>query len=224
MVTATLDRPSTSRLPRLPALVAGLALVAMAVVAALANFVVLEGLVTPGDAATTATDIAGSEGVFRLGIAGFVIVALLDLLVAWALYELFRPIQAGVALVAGWLRAAYVPVLVVATGELTGALGASTDADVLESVEAFQRIWDLGIILFAVHLALVAWLTWRVGGRTPRAIGVLAGIAAVGYLVDAFGSVLVAGYSLELALFTFVGELAFIVWLLVVGFRRPTRA
>ena len=67
-------------------LVAGVGLMVMAALAGFGNFVVVEGLVTPGDAATTADDISASEGMFRLGVLGLYLVVVLDVVVAWALF------------------------------------------------------------------------------------------------------------------------------------------
>jgi hypothetical protein len=203
-----------SPVPRRAALIGGLALLVMAIVAGWANFIVIEGLTTPGDAAATARDIAASEGTFRLGVAAFAVVAILDVVVAWALYEVFKSANRGVSAVAGWMRAVYGAVLAVATAQLLGALGAVSDAEVLDSVEAFQDIWNAGLALFAVHLLLIGWLAWQLGGA-PRVIGALTAIAGVGYLIDALGTFLVADYSLNVAMFTFIGELVLMAWLLL---------
>jgi hypothetical protein len=50
---------------------------------------------------------------------------------------------------------------------------------------------------------------------------VLLVVAGLGYAVDAFGSVLFAGYGANVAAFTFVGEAVLILWLLLRG-RRIT--
>lgn len=63
---------------------AGAGLLLMAALAGFGNFVAVEGLVTPGNAAQTAADIMSSEGLFRLGIASLFLVTALDVVVAWA--------------------------------------------------------------------------------------------------------------------------------------------
>ena len=71
--------------PRSAALVAGISYIPVFVVGIFANFFVLEELVVTGDAATTVNNIVGSESLFRMGIAGFVIIGIFDLVIAWAL-------------------------------------------------------------------------------------------------------------------------------------------
>jgi hypothetical protein len=55
--------------------VAGVGILLISVLAGLANFGAVEGLVTGDDATTTAHDILASEETFRLAIAAFVVVA-----------------------------------------------------------------------------------------------------------------------------------------------------
>jgi hypothetical protein len=68
---------------RQAAKIAGFGLLIMTLPAIFTNFFVLQGLVVPGDAAQTATNIIANELLFRLGIGSFVIVIILDVLVAW---------------------------------------------------------------------------------------------------------------------------------------------
>jgi hypothetical protein len=59
--------------------------------------------------------LVASEGLFRFAIAAFVVVTFLDILMAWALYLLLRPVNAALAMLVGWLRlasaAAFLPAL-----------------------------------------------------------------------------------------------------------------
>jgi hypothetical protein len=231
-------RPSTTETSvGRASVIAGLALLLMTALAVFANFVVLDGLVTPGDATGTATAILGAEGTFRLGIASLFVVAVLDLTVAWALYTVFKPVNAGIALLSGWLRAVFAGIFVVAISQLTsvpqllGATGTgftteqqSTQA--LLSIEAFYNVWDGALILVGLHLVLVGYLLYKsaavqsyTSGYVPKVLGLLLALAGIGYVVDSFGRVLFAGYTFELAVFTFVGEVLLILWLLVYGRR-----
>jgi Domain of unknown function (DUF4386) len=50
--------------------IAGYGYLAISVLALFANFFVRERLIDPGDPATTAANISGSEGLFRAGLQG----------------------------------------------------------------------------------------------------------------------------------------------------------
>lgn len=75
---------------------------------------------TPGDAPTTAHDITASEGLFRLGVASLYLAALLDIVVAWALFAVFTPVHAELSRLSAWLRLAYAGVFIVALSQLAG--------------------------------------------------------------------------------------------------------
>jgi ABC-type multidrug transport system fused ATPase/permease subunit len=214
---------TTSPSMRRAALVAGLGLLLMSVLAGLSNFGVLERLVTAGDAARTANDILEAFGSFRLAIVALLLVAALDVAVAWALWVFFDRVHHTAAVLAAWCRGLYTAIFAVAISHLVAVarlLGDSqlhglTDTrvpgEVLAEIQQFDEIWSFGLGLFGVHLLLIGWLAFT-SGFVPRFIGVLVAIAGAGYLTDSLGGLLSATH-LELASFTFVGEVVLMVWL-----------
>ena len=85
-------------------------------------------------------------------------------------------------------------------------------------VDAFDIIWHVGLVLCGVHLLLIGYLAYR-SGFMSKVIGILLLVAGIGYVVDAFGLVLSAGYTADISRFTFVGEAVLIFWLLIKGRR-----
>jgi hypothetical protein len=59
----------------------------------------------------------------------------------------------------------------------------------------------------------------RAASFGQEALEIDPGDPATGYLVDSLGKILVADYTLSLAVFTFVGEVLLIVWLVWVAIR-----
>jgi hypothetical protein len=158
---------------------------------------VVDRLPVIDDAVQTAANIAASETLFRLAIASLLVTAVLDIVVAWALLKVFEPVNSGLSTLAATFRVAYAGIFVVAIAQLTGVLRLLPQAEelaaqVLSGVHAFEDIYSAGLAL-----------------------------AGLGYAVDSFGIVLFAGYALEVAAFTFVGEVVLIFWLLLRG-RRLT--
>lgn len=200
-------------------LTGGIALLLMTVFAFAGHFVAIDGLVTPGDAARTAADIAGSETLFRSGVASLLVVAMLDVIVAAALYAVFAGVNRAVAAAAAWFRVAYAAVFTVALGHLVTALGHLDDPEtVLSATETFSAVWGIGLTVFAIHLLVIGWLAIR-ADFMHSVFGVLLIVAGLGYLVDGFGAILVEGYAFQAAMLTFFGEIALIGWLLVRGVR-----
>jgi hypothetical protein len=211
---------SETRSLRAASLIAGLALALMAVLAIFGNFVAIQSLVTPGDAAQTAIDIANSEGLFRWGIASLIVIAVLDIIVAAALLRLFEPVNRGVSMTAAWFRVAYVAVYLIAVIQLVLALGLLGDPNqALRAIDAYGTIWLVGLILFGVHLLLIGYLAYR-SGFMAKVFGILLVVAGLGYIADGFVAVLVPGPTISVGQFTFVGEAALIFWLLIKGTRK----
>jgi hypothetical protein len=183
-------------------LIAGLGLLAMSVLAGFANFSVLEQVSTPDDTTTAP---------FRLAVLALVLVVALDVLVAWALREFFAPVHHAIATLAAWFRLAYAAVFLVAIAELFAAVGSQR---ALARIDEFRGVWDLGLVLFGVHLVLIGYLAHR-SRNVPTVLGVLVAVAGLGYVVDGAATVLVADYSVNLAAVTFVGEVLLMLWLLV---------
>jgi hypothetical protein len=61
-------------------------------------------VIAPGDAASTAANIMASESMFRLGIAGLVVVILLEIAITALLYVLLRPVSKALSLIAAFSR------------------------------------------------------------------------------------------------------------------------
>src|SRR5215470_17437666 len=86
--------------------VAGVLYLLIAVVAPFSMVYVPSRLIVPGDAATTASNVLASEGLFRLGIANDSIVFLIEIVLTVLLYALLKPVSKTLALVAAFSRLA----------------------------------------------------------------------------------------------------------------------
>ena len=199
----------------------------MSVVAIFGKIVAVDGLVTESDAARTATDIMASQDLFRLGIASLIVVIALDVVVAWALYRVFSPVNASLSMLAAALRLVYAGVFMVAIGQLLGVvrlLGDDSSRAVLGidqvqtqamlGITAFNDIWYVGQFLFGLHLLLIGYLAYR-SGYVPRVLGVLLAISGLGYATDSMGAVLSQSSWTDITSFTFIGEFLLALWLLI---------
>jgi hypothetical protein len=220
---------------RAASIVAGLGLLLMAVLAPIVQFNIFPSLIVPGDAKSTAVKIMASSGLFLIGICCFLVVAILDLVVAWALYILFKPVNKSLSLLAAWFRVVYAAIFAVALINLLNVSQLLTGADYLKAfgadqlyaqvvvfLSAFRYGWDIGIVFFGLHLLILGYLVFK-SGYAPKWLGILLGFllfaAGLGYLADSFGKFLVPHYSLTIAGFTFIGEVLLIFWLLWKGIK-----
>ena len=224
-ISGKLNDISTGR----AAVIAGIALILMTVLGPFANFSVLLGLLVPDDAAKTVANIMASGEKFRIGIACFLFVAVLDVIVAWALYVFLKPANKSISLLAAWFRIVYAAMLAVILVYLLEVLQLTGDgsylsafdqsqinAQVMLALNNFSTGWQFSLIIFGIHLLLLGHLFFW-SDYTPRYLGVLLAIAGLGYMTDGLGKTLVPGYDLTVAMFTFIGEVVLVFWLLIKG-------
>jgi hypothetical protein len=224
--------------PLIYARVAGFGLLLMFILAAFANFFVLEGLIVPGDAVTTANNIIAHEMLFRCGIISFIIVLILDLLVAWALYIVLQPVNKNLALRAAWLRLVYTIIFGIALNHFLSVLQLlsgekylsviGTDqlhAQVMLLINAFSNGWLIGLVFFGLHLFAIGFLIFK-SGYIPKMIGILLIISGFGYLIDSFAYFLLSDYADYKAIFLpivavpgVIAELSLTLWLVFKGIK-----
>lgn len=201
-----------------------------------ANFFVLEGLIVPENAASTAVNISESSILFRLGILSFLIMVLADLLLAWTLYLLLKPVNKNMSLLTAWFRLVNATIFGVALFHLFNVFqlaegdvytklfsADALNANIALSLDAFNHTWLIGLIFFGIHLFLLGMMIIK-SDYIPGILGVLLIIAALGYLTDSIAYMLMPDYSdyksifmLVVAIPGVVGELSFTIWLLVKG-------
>ncbi|HAM14007.1 MAG: hypothetical protein CMH38_11160 [Microbacterium sp.] len=216
---------------RTAARVAGAGYLGLFVLAIFANFVVKQGLIDASSAETTVANIQAQEGLFRVGLTAFVVVFLIDIAVAWALYVLFAPAGRTRSLLVAWFRLIYTVFLGVGAVFMflglqvaNGTTSLGADAALL-MFEAFDFAWFVGLIAFGGHLVLLGVLIIR-SGLAPRLIGGILIVAGAAYAVDTLAHILVTDYAAIssvmlgiVAIPSIVAEVTFTIWLLLSGRR-----
>lgn len=193
--------------PRTAAVIAGIGYVILFAFAVFANFFVREGLVVTDDAQATAANIAESEGLFRLGMASFLAIFLVDVVVAWGLYIVFRRANRDVSLVAAWFRLVYTVFLGVAliyffqalqflsgSGFLESFDTAQREAQALVALDTFNSAWLIGLAAFGVHLVVLGGLILH-SHAAPRVLGYVLIVAGAAYVIDTAAHSLLGNYS-----------------------------
>ena len=208
---------------RSAALTSGVLLVVLTVVAGFSFLVAVEGVLVEGDAAATAAKLADNASMVRIGAFGFFMVALIDVLLGFSLGAFFGNVDRRVANASAALRVVYGLVLAVAAFSLVGAQSAGGGPTAaLDGIDRFNSIWDPALIVFGLHLVLIAWLSFK--GSVPHWIASLVSIAGLGYIVDGIGTVVLNSWPFDVSTITFVGELILAIWLLARGGRNVVGA
>lgn len=218
--TRTMSQRSHDTSPRLAARIAGIGLLAMAILAPFAEMYVRKRLVVAGDAATTAANLAREGLLFRVGILSYIVVIILDIVVAWALHVQLKHVRADLSLVTAWFRLVYSAIFTFAVIRLLDALAPANASQMMASLDGFRTAWTVALAFFGIHLAVLGVLVF-VSGYIPKWIGVLVAIAGVGYVTDSVIGILVLGYEARVSLVTFVGEVVLMLWLLLRASKVP---
>jgi hypothetical protein len=199
---------------RTAAIITGASLLLMAILSPIAYFNTFQSLVKFDDAALTAQNILNSVGAFRTAIMLLFVVALLDIIVAWAMYIVLLPADKKLSALTAWLRVIYGVIFAFAIFQLVLALNVLSPDGVqaMSYLKAFQSIWDKALIIFGFHLLALGYLAFK-SGYVPKWLAVLIVVAGIGYVVDGFGKMFSPAYSLTISQFTFIGEVTLIFWL-----------
>jgi len=221
---------------------AGIGYFIMFVAAIFSNFIVRSDLIVAAAPAATAANILAKETLFRTGIVTDLLFILpLDIVLAWALYLFFKPVERGLALLAAWFRVVYtgiyaaallnqIIVLQLLTGDMVPAVfeAAQVDALALLFLQSFDYGWMIGFVFFGLHLGVLAYLVFR-SGFIPKVIGILLILAAIAYVADSCLRILLSDYAQFEALFQtmfslpeFIGELLLFVWIFFRGGKMKT--
>lgn len=211
------------------ALIAGIGLLVMAIAAPFAELYVLPKLIVPYMTQQTADNIQAHETLFTAAIYAYFITFICDLIVAWALYILLKPVNEHLSLLTALFRWVYTLIAIMALMNLITALQLITTpkyltifdkdqlyAQAMISIRAFKNHWYFGISLFAIHLFLLGYMVIK-STYIPKIQGVLLIITGTGYLLNSIKPYFFPSISVDFALYTFFGELIFMLWLLIKG-------
>jgi hypothetical protein len=186
-------------------------------------------LVVPGDAALTAHNILAHEQLYRLGFAADLISAVCYITVTILLYDLFRPVNRSISLLAAVFSLAgciiqalssllhLAPLVVLGGASYLSVFNVEQlQALSLLSLKLRTETISIYMVFFGCYCLLLGYLIFR-SAFMPRVIGVFMAIAGLGYLVflspplatNLFPHVLMPAGAL--------GEGSLILWLLIFG-------
>ena len=216
------------------ALTAGFGLLVMVALAPFAELYVFPKLVDWSDADQTVRNITEHRGLFLAAFFAYFITFLCDIVVAWGLWILLRPVNAAVSLLAAWMRLVYAVIALVACLKLLTVVRLTSPSgvayleaeripgDIMLLCGSFQREWGMSLVLFGLYLVVLGALVYR-SGYIPKIMGILLMIAGAGYAIDNLRGWVLPGVNLDFLMITFFGELAFMLWLLIRGWKLEER-
>ena len=193
-------------------------------------------LIVHANASATANNIAASETLFRLGIAGELIGQAGFIFVALALYDLLKGVNRRHASLMVTLIVVSIPIAFLNELNSIAALVLVRGADFLSVFEKPQREalamlflnlhhhgFVVAEIFWGLWLSPLALLVYR-SRFLPRFLGVWLALAGFAWVILSLTGILLPQYQDKVFTFTqpaFFGELAFMFWLLIKGAKPP---
>jgi hypothetical protein len=233
---ARLSRENDMSSAKNPGRFAGLLYVLTSIVGFFAMGYVPDKLIVHGNAAATAHNVAASEMLFRLGIAGELLGQTGFIFVALALYDLLKGVNQRQASLMMLLIVVSVPIVLVNELNSIAVLVLVRGTDFLSIFEEPQRD-ALAMLFLNLHhygfvIAEIFWGLWLFplallvyrSRFLPRFLGVWLGLAGFAWVILSLTGILLPEYQNQVNTYSqpaFFGEIVFMLWLLVKGTKPP---
>jgi hypothetical protein len=201
-------------------------------------------LIIPNNMPQTVQNIAAHRGLFVAVILCYLVSFILDIVLAWALYHLLAPVNRALSQLTAWFRLIYAAVALCATLNLTTLFTLlntpdylkvfgppQTYAQVRALLVAFRSGWSISLLVFGMHLVLLGYLMFRfsylsnilagkVSRIAARILGILLLIDGLAWILNSLAPYFFPNTDLFTFLFpAFCGEIVFMLWLLIAGWR-----
>ena len=205
--------------------IAGISLIAMAVMAGVGYGYAFNGFYSAIDTTATIRDLNTLIGLLKLTIASFSIILILDIIVTWALYEFFKSFNNHFSSLIALFRLVYSAILCGSIFYLLSVFEllqneSQKNEMMMFYLNMFLRTWSWGLIIFGCHLFLLGIIISR-SGFVPKFIGFTTSFAGLCYFFAHSCNLLVSSYIIYkemiesiLALPMALGELVLAIWLI----------
>ena len=197
-------------------------------------------ILVAGDLAATTTNLAALQVLYRAGIVVDVVVFLSDVVLAWALYQLLKPVDDSLARLGAFLRVANGAILAAVTLNGLVCVRLLSSADYLQGVDAhtlqgLARLFmgirgaglNIGFVFLGAGSMVFAYLLLK-SRYVPRLLagwGILASpVLALGALAALFSPWFAANWAMAAMVPMFFYEVPLGVWFLVKGVAVPAPA
>lgn len=190
-------------------------------------------LIVPGDAAATAHNIMASQLLWRVSVAGNMLVPVCAVALLLIEYVLLRPVSKHLVLLAVFFNLVSLAVEAISKLYLLEVVSLLGDADYLKAFEPQQLqalaylalkshdiAFDIALIFFGCTCLVNGYLIFK-SGYLPRIVGILMQIAGLSYLTANFAALFAPAFAdlilPAILVPAFIGESSFCLWLLVKG-------
>ena len=212
--------------------IAGLWYLLLTITGAYSVIYVPSKIMVRGDAAATANNILAHELLFRTGTVSDLISNTIFMVLALALYRLFKQVNERHAkLLVAFVFVQIPAVFIVEAFNFTSLM--IMKGEILKTFELAQR-QDFAMLFLKINdygtiVGMIFWGLWLLpfgllvykSEFIPRILGVLLILGGVAYMIESFTQLLLPNYGTLVSRFTIIfytiGELSMMFWLLIKG-------
>jgi hypothetical protein len=221
---------------RTAAKVAGFSLLFSMAIVVFANYVLLNPLIIPRNAAETARNIMAHETQFRVTVICFLTYSASVVVLLSALYVILKPVSQGLALVGALFRLVFALMWLLSTLNMLGALrflGSTSYLQVFEpdrlqvlarlSVAATFDDYYVGLPFFGLAATICAWL-WLKSNYIPKGLALFGVVSSAWCVLCAFVYLIFPGFAKRVDPYWFdspmaIFEMVLAFWLLFKGLK-----
>ena len=213
------------------ALIAGTSLFVMVLTMPFAEFSIFPKLIDYGNATITAENIINNKHLFSVAIFLILLTLIADVVAAWALYIFLKPVNKSLSLLTAWFRLIYTSMYFIALYNLLKILSiiksleylkdtgiGQINDDIFLSIKTFRVEASFGLIFFGLYLILLGYLVYK-ASYVPKIFGLILIIAGLSWVIDNLSTFLFPEINTQFLFVFTLGELIFMLWLLIKGSR-----
>ncbi len=219
--------------PNFWARMGGIAYLIIIIAGACGELLIRNKIIVPNDPQTTANNLLNHSLLWRIGIAGDLLMHVCDLFLSIAYFQLFRTVNKPLARLSLFFGLMQTAVLIANKMNLVMPLLYLEHADKLQafslpqlqemaflSIQAHDYGFGNGLIFFGFACLIDAYLIIQ-SGFLPKFLGWLIGLAGICYLINSFTLILAPSFSPQVfpavMPIIFLSELSLCLWLLIKG-------
>jgi hypothetical protein len=203
----------------------------------LGNYVLLNPLVVPGDAAATAQNVVAHQMQFRITVVCFLMYSLGVVVLLSALYVVLEPVNRGLALVGALFRLIFALLWLLSPLNLLAMLRLLSNANYLQVIEpdrlqVLARLhlgatfddYYVGLPFFGLAATVCAYL-WLKSNYIPKRLAIFGVISSVWCVICAFLYLVFPGFAKPVNPYWFdspmaIFEMVLSFWLLFKGLKQ----
>jgi hypothetical protein len=176
-------------------------------------------LIVPANAATTASNIASNEFLFRGGIVGSLITQLIFIFAVLLLYKLFEKVNKTQSLLMVVLALVSVPIAMLNTlNRVAALLSVGNPEQMMFFLNLNAQGQVIASIFWGLWLFPLGYLIYK-SKYFPKLVGIAVIMGGIGYVLDFFVKLLLPSLEVLLSISELLvwGEVVFLGWLVIKG-------